>query len=105
MSDTICVQERLPAGAAAVLINQTHTYRDLFFPIGPAQKDLFDAIDGVRTLEEIVKTTRSSSAPANLEVARAFFEQLWWHDQVVFDASHPAPSPDQESTKEILIYP
>ena len=93
MSDTICVQERLPAGSAAVLINQTHTYRDLFFPIGPAQKNLFDAIDGVRTLEEIVKTTRSSSAPANLEVARAFFEQLWWHDQVVVDASHPAPSP------------
>jgi len=93
MSDTISVQERLPAGAAAVLINQTHTYRDLFFPIGLAQKNLFDAIDGVRTLEEIVKTTRSSSAPANLEVARAFFEQLWWHDQVVFDASHPAPSP------------
>jgi SAM-dependent methyltransferase len=93
MSDTICVQERLPAGSAAVLINQTHTYRDLFFPIGLAQKNLFDAIDGVRTLEEIVKTTRSSSAPANLEVARAFFEQLWWHDQVVFDASHPAPSP------------
>src|SRR4029077_16819441 len=93
MSDTICIQERLPAGAAAVLINQTHTYRDLFFPIGPAQKNLFDAIDGVRTLDEIVKTTRSSSTPANLELARAFFEQLWWHDQVVFDASHPAALP------------
>jgi SAM-dependent methyltransferase len=92
MSDTICIQERLPAGAAAVLINQTHTYRDLFFPISPTQKNLFDAIDGVRTLDEIVKTTRSSSAPANPELARDFFEQLWWHDQVVFDASHDAGS-------------
>ncbi|MCX5839823.1 MAG: hypothetical protein NTW71_15160 [Deltaproteobacteria bacterium] len=32
MSDTICVAERLPSGAAAVLINQTHTYRDLYMP-------------------------------------------------------------------------
>ena len=28
MSETICVQERLPPGAAAVLINQNHTYTD-----------------------------------------------------------------------------
>ena len=30
LPDTICVQERLPPGAAGVLINQTHTYRDLY---------------------------------------------------------------------------
>jgi len=30
MSDTICVQERLPAGAAAVLINRSHSYGDIF---------------------------------------------------------------------------
>ena len=33
MPETICIQERLPAGAAAVLINQNHIYRDLFLPI------------------------------------------------------------------------
>ena len=33
MPDTICVQERLPPGAAAVLINQNHTYTDLFMTI------------------------------------------------------------------------
>src|SRR5271154_1018009 len=53
MSDTICVQDRLPAGAAAVLINQTHTYRDLFLPIESTEKSLFDAIDGVRTIGDI----------------------------------------------------
>ena len=33
VSDTICIQERLPPGAVAVLINQTHSYKDLFLPI------------------------------------------------------------------------
>src|SRR5262249_50079181 len=37
MPDTICVQDRLPAGAAAVLINRTHTYADLFLPISDAE--------------------------------------------------------------------
>ena len=40
MPDTICVQERLPPGAAAVLINQTHTYRDLFMPIRRNRKTI-----------------------------------------------------------------
>jgi len=84
MSDTICVQDRLPAGAAAVLINQTHTYRDLILPIGPAEKQLFDAIDGDRSIADIVGGT---SKRANPDVVRTFFEQLWWQDQVVFDTS------------------
>jgi SAM-dependent methyltransferase len=88
MADTICVQDRLPPGANAVLINQTHTYRDLFLPIGSTEKRLFDAIDGVHSIGEIVDTTLPHShSPTNLDIARAFFEQLWWHDQVVFDAS------------------
>jgi hypothetical protein len=28
----------------------------------------------------------------NLDTARAFFEQLWWHDQVVFDTSQSIPA-------------
>lgn len=93
MSDTICVQERLPAGAAAVLINQTHTYKDLFCPIGPAEKLWFDAIDGVRNIGSIVETTKSlSNRTANFENARTFFERLWWQDQVVFDASQVPPA-------------
>ena len=88
MPETICVQERLPAGAAAVLINQGHTYRDLFMPIGPTEKQLFDAIDGNRNVREITEATSSHSKQSvDLEMTRAFFEGLWWHDQVVFDAS------------------
>jgi len=81
MPDTICVQQRLPPGTAAVLINQTHTYTDLNLPIDAQQKQLFDSIDGERTLGEIA---RKHGHPDN---TRALFERLWWYDQVVFDAS------------------
>jgi SAM-dependent methyltransferase len=88
MPDTICVQERLPASAAAVLINQTHTYRDLYLPIDSTGKRWFDAMDGKRTIGEIVeRTSPSSQNRSQLDVARTFFERLWWYDQVVFDAS------------------
>jgi len=83
MPDTICVQERLPAGAAAVLINQTHTYRDLILPVNAEEKRWFDAIDGNRTIAEIAGKTQ-------LELARGFFERLWWYDQVVFEGSQAA---------------
>jgi SAM-dependent methyltransferase len=90
MSDTICVQERLPAGAAAVLINQTHTYTDLVMPIDATEKRMLDAIDGKGRVGEIAKRTVPSSRKASaLDLARAFFERLWWYDQVVFDSSRP----------------
>src|SRR5262245_8320755 len=88
MPDTICVEERLPPGAAAVLINQTHAYRDLFIPIDSTEKALFDAIDGSCSIGGIVeRTLPSSQTKSQLEMARTFFEKLWWYDQVVFDAS------------------
>jgi len=85
MSDTICVQERLPKGAAAVLINQNHTYRDLIMPIDSTEKRLFDAIDGNNSIRGIVRSTLASSQKeSQLDIARIFFERLWWYDQVVF---------------------
>jgi SAM-dependent methyltransferase len=84
LPDTICVQERLPPGASAVLINRTHTYRDLVMPINATEKRLFDRVDGVRALGEIADDV----APA---MARDFFERLSWWDQVVFDLSPQPP--------------
>ena len=55
LPDTICVQERLPPGAAAVLINRSHTFKDLFMPIDSTEKSLFDAIDGNRSIGDIVE--------------------------------------------------
>jgi 2-polyprenyl-3-methyl-5-hydroxy-6-metoxy-1,4-benzoquinol methylase len=82
ISDTVCVQERLPVGAAAVLLNRTHSYRDIFLPISPEEKRLFDAVDGSRTIGDILLKD-----VCDQKMAGAFFERLWWHDQVVFDAS------------------
>jgi SAM-dependent methyltransferase len=88
MSNTICVQDRLPPGAAAVLINRTHIYRDLFMPIASSEKQLFETIDGIRSIADIVtRVLPSPHRTTNLNLARTFFKRLWWHDQVVFDAS------------------
>ena len=90
MSDTICVQERLSAGAAGVLINQTHTCRDLYIPINSQEKQLFDAIDGQRTIGKII------GEHGHPGTALSLFERLWWYDQVVFDTSQ-CQSPASES--------
>jgi SAM-dependent methyltransferase len=90
MADTISVLERLPPGAAAVLINRTHTFKDLYLPIDANEKKMFDAIDGKRSIAEIVESAGPSSEEnGKLDQARSFFEQLWWQDQVVFDTSRP----------------
>jgi SAM-dependent methyltransferase len=73
----ICVQERLPPGAAGVLLNRSHAQHDLILPITSQQKDWVDAIDGRRTVRQI----------AGCDAARPFFKTLWRFDQVVFDTS------------------
>lgn len=86
LPDTICVQERLPAGAAGVLINQAHTYRDMFLPIDATELRLFEAIDATASVGDILVRTGAMGA-AQLQAAGAFFERLWRYDQVVFDRS------------------
>jgi SAM-dependent methyltransferase len=97
LPDTICVQERLPHGAAGVLINQTHTYRDLYLPITAAEKNLFDTIDGNRSIGEILaKVLPDAQSSRLLDKMCSFFERLWWYDQVVFDASGQPATRRQE---------
>lgn len=88
LPDTICVEERLPPGAAAVLINRSHTYKDLFLPIAATERNFLDAIGGSRSIGDILeKRLPSSDKEALHDVARGFFERLWLYDQVVFDGS------------------
>ena len=85
---TLCIQERLPKGAAAVLLNQSHSYTDLVLPIDVLEKHLFDAIDGRRSVAGIVEHVAGRmNADPSWDRARTFFERLWAYDQVVFDAS------------------
>ena len=87
---TICIRERIPPGAAAALLNQTHLFQDLFLLIDEHELRMFEAIDGQRNISEIVNDLKKGSALKAEEasrIARSFFEKLWWYDQVVFDAS------------------
>ena len=78
---TLCVQERLPTGAAGVLLNRSHQYHDLILVISDEEKRLFDRIDGQRTIAETIEHRRDAEAQSR---AQTFFEKLWWYDQVVF---------------------
>ena len=80
---TTCMQqERLPPGSAGVLVNQTHLFQDLFLVIDAQEKQMYEAIDGHRSISEIIETVEGASP-----LARVFFEKLWWYDQAVFDTS------------------
>lgn len=81
VADTVCVQEHLPPGIAAVLINRAHTYTDIVLPLRSHEKQLFDSVDGERTIGEI------ASRSVRREIVRPLFERLWWHDQIVFDTT------------------
>lgn len=87
LPSTLCVQERLPPGAAGVLLNRSHTFPDLILPIGAADKRMFDAIDGHRTIGEL--TDAAGGGDTSRRAAR-LFERLWDYDQVTFDASRAA---------------
>jgi SAM-dependent methyltransferase len=85
----ICVQERLPPGAAGVLINQEHVDTDLVHPINSDEKTWFDAINGKQTIEELMNIMAvSKGSPQRRVRVRDFFERLWQYDHVVFDASN-----------------
>ena len=96
LPDTLAIRDRLPPGAAAVLINRNHTYTDLYLPIDARQERLLGAIDGESTIGEICCERSDRS------IARAFFQELWRWDQVVFDTSrgsgHPVRTTSHGST-------
>ena len=79
---TSCMQEQAPPGAAAILVNQTHMFPDIYLAVDALEKQIYDATDSQRTIGAIVESVPDSSPRA-----RDFFEKLWQHDQVVFDTS------------------
>jgi SAM-dependent methyltransferase len=81
---TLSVRERLPPGAAAVLINRAHGYPDLALPINSAEARVFAAIDGKRSVDEIM---RRAAGADGADGTRRFIERLSEYDQIVFDAT------------------
>jgi SAM-dependent methyltransferase len=82
---TLCICEQVPPGYVAVLVNPAHTYSDLALPIDAAQAEAFAAVDGNRTVEEILRATTGISVD---DSARRFIERLWEYDHIVFDATN-----------------
>jgi SAM-dependent methyltransferase len=71
----IAVEERLPAGAAAALINRAHSDTDLVLFVDRRELRTFRAIDGVRTVGQLGRA------------AHELMVRLWRHDLVVFDTT------------------
>jgi SAM-dependent methyltransferase len=83
---TLKIKDRAPRGVAAVLINPNHTYPDLALFIDTAQERLLTAIDGERSVAEILL---GAGGAIGDERGRQFFKRLWEHDLIVFDAKQP----------------
>jgi SAM-dependent methyltransferase len=83
---TLTVKDRAPRGVAAVLINPSHMYPDLALFIDAAQDRVFTAVDGERSIAEILL---GASGMMSHEQGREFFKRLWEHDLIVFDAKRP----------------
>src|SRR6185369_4579743 len=77
---TLCVQERLPPGAAGVVLNRSHPFHDLVLKLNAKEKSIFDRIDGRRSIAELVNRDNSFDA-------HSFFHKLWSYDQVAFHAA------------------
>ena len=80
---TRLVLERVPPGAAGVLLNRSHQHHDLILVVNDVERRLFDAIDGRRQVEDIART----AGVADHSATRSFVERLWQYDQVVFDTT------------------
>jgi SAM-dependent methyltransferase len=68
------IEDKLPAGVAAALLNRAHTYPDLVLLATAAERTMFEAIDGRSTIDQIGGNA-------------SFFERLWLQDLIVIDAS------------------
>lgn len=78
---------RLGVGTSPQEVNDLTTVlkampHDLYLFIHAQEKQMFDAIDGRRSVAEIVEKAEGAAARAS-----RFFDKLWCHDQVVFDTS------------------
>jgi SAM-dependent methyltransferase len=87
LAETLEVRDRLPPGAAAVLINRNHTYTDLYLPIDADEQRMLEGINAERSIAEI------AGAAAEGRTAVAFFRKLWQWDQIVFDTHAQSERP------------
>ncbi len=71
----VVVEERLPPGVAAAVLNRAHQHTDIVLFVDQHERRTLAAIDGVRTAGELCHDSPD------------LLERLWCHDHIVFDAS------------------
>ncbi len=92
---TLCILDRLPPGSAAVLINRAHTYPDLALPINAAQERVFAAIDGNRSIDEILRGAAGAigdeRGPQVYRAALGVRSDRVRHDELALTAAFSVP--------------
>ena len=89
LTETAVLRQKLPAGAAAALLNRSHSDPDLVLLVDSAELRLAEAIDGQRTIAGIIEHVAMSKPtfrPARKQ-ALDLFRRLYWYDWVVFDTA------------------
>lgn len=81
MPGCVVIQQNLPPGAAAVVINRAHTFIDLFVPLTEFEAFIYSRIDGQTFCHEIVEAASDRKG-----VAEAMLK-FWRSDQIIFDQS------------------
>ena len=69
------VEDRLPPGVAAAVLNRAHQETDLVLFVDETERAVVDAIDGKRSADDLCADDPS------------ILERLWRHDAIVFDAT------------------
>jgi len=81
MPGCIVVQQNLPPGAAAVVINRAHTFSDLYVPLTEFEAFVYARIDGQTSCRDLVTEAQDARRVAALML------KLWRSDQIVLDRS------------------
>jgi SAM-dependent methyltransferase len=91
MPGCVVIQQNLPPGAVAVVLNRAHTYTDLFVPLTEFEAFLFARIDGQTSCRDMVEAASDTLGVADL------MQTLWRSDQIIFDRSNGSPSGAQKT--------
>jgi hypothetical protein len=86
----VCIEDRLPEGANAVLINRNHTETGLALSISDDEKGIYVDIDEQRTIGERLHRWAQKRQRPTREQANRFLEKRWGYDQVVLSMSGKA---------------
>ena len=85
MPGCVVIQQNLPPGAVAVVINRAHTFTDLFVPLTEFEAFVYSRIDGQTPCRDIVEEATDAVSVGEV------IEKLWRSDQIVLDRSMSWP--------------